>query len=250
MRKVLAAVFGLLVTAGLLMAGEVILVRYDKDKKEVTVKDDKDKEHTYKITDKTMFTFVTKDGDTVWVLYAGKLKDGTEFDSSAKHGNEPIEFIIGKGMVIKGWDVGVTGMQVGAKRTLVIAEGLLVYLEPEEVMSLATDLGEQPAFLWWLIDLGSPTLLKFLRRTWGNQLRSGNAPMLFAPAEGTAFFAPAGWHEAEYRAILDEAFRLQRAPKMAWLWRLLGLFASKKRREEFKRFSGVVLLHRQSRENA
>jgi len=134
-----------------------------------------------------------------------------------------------------------------AKRTLVIAEGLLVYLKPEEVLSLATDLAEQSAFQWWLIDLGSPTLLKFLHRTWGNQLRSGNAPMLFAPAEGTAFFAPAGWHEAEYRAILDEAFRLQRAPKMAWLWRLLGLFASKKRREEFKRFSGVVLLNRQSR---
>src|SRR5437764_449135 len=139
-------------------------------------------------------------------------------------------------------DAGAQG-----KRTLVIAEGLLVYLKPEEVLSLATDLAEQSAFQWWLIDLGSPTLLKFLHRTWGNQLRSGNAPMLFAPAEGTAFFAPAGWHEAEYRAILDEAFRLQRAPKMAWLWRLLGLFASKKRREEFKRFSGVVLLNRQSR---
>jgi methyltransferase (TIGR00027 family) len=131
-----------------------------------------------------------------------------------------------------------------AKRALVIAEGLLVYLKPEDVMSLATDLAAQPALRWWLIDLGSPALLQFLRRTWGNQLRSGNAPMLFAPAEGTAFFAPAGWTEAEYRPILDEAFRLQRAPRMAWLWRLLGLFASKKRREEFKRFSGVVLLKR------
>ena len=36
-----------------------------------------------------------KDGDTVSVLYTGKLQDGTEFDSSAKHGNEPIEFIVG-----------------------------------------------------------------------------------------------------------------------------------------------------------
>jgi methyltransferase (TIGR00027 family) len=131
-----------------------------------------------------------------------------------------------------------------AKHALVIAEGLLVYLKPEDVTSLATDLAEQPAFRWWLIDLGSPALLQFLRRTWGNQLRSGNAPMLFAPAEGTAFFAPAGWEEAEYRPILDEAFRLQRAPRMAWLWRLLALFASKKRRNEFKRFSGVVLLKR------
>ena len=66
--------------------------------------------------------------------------------------------------------------------------------------------------------------------------------MLFFPEEGTAFFAAAGWGEAEYHAIFDAALRLRRAPKMAWLWRLLGLFASKKRRAQLKRFSGIVLL--------
>ncbi|HLQ59920.1 MAG TPA: class I SAM-dependent methyltransferase [Gemmatimonadales bacterium] len=129
-----------------------------------------------------------------------------------------------------------------AKRALVIAEGLLVYLKPDDVTALAQDLSAQVAFRWWLIDLGSPALQQFLSRTWGNQLRAGNAPMLFFPEEGTAFFAPAGWGEAEYRAIFEEALRLQRAPRMAWVWRLLALFASKKRREQFKRFSGVVLL--------
>lgn len=128
-----------------------------------------------------------------------------------------------------------------AKRALVIAEGLLVYLKPEDVTALAKDLSAQPAFCWWMIDLGSPALRQFLSRTWGKQLRSGNAPMLFFPEEGTAFFAPAGWDEAEYRPIFEEALRLRRAPKMSWLWRLLGLFASKKRRAEFKRFSGIVL---------
>jgi FKBP-type peptidyl-prolyl cis-trans isomerase len=63
-------------------------------------------------------------GDNVSVLYTGKLQDGTEFDSSAKHGNEPIEFILGRGMVIKGWDEGIQGMQVGEKRTLVIPPSL------------------------------------------------------------------------------------------------------------------------------
>ena len=132
-----------------------------------------------------------------------------------------------------------------AKRALVITEGLLVYLTPENVAALATDLAAQPAFRWWLIDLGSPALLKFMSRTWGNQLRSGNAPMIFAPAEGTAFFAPAGWGEAEYHPMLEEALRLKRAPRMSWVWRLLGLLASKKRRAEFKRFSGIVLLQHQ-----
>ncbi len=132
-----------------------------------------------------------------------------------------------------------------AKRALVITEGLLVYLTPEHVAALATDLAAQPAFRWWLIDLGSPALLKFMSRTWGHQLRSGNAPMIFAPAEGTAFFAPAGWGEAEYHPMLEEALRLKRAPRMSWVWRLLGLLASKKRRAEFKRFSGIVLLQHQ-----
>ena len=65
-----------------------------------------------------------KDGDTVWVLYTGKLKDGTVFDASDKHGNEPIEFMLGRSMVIKGWDEGLVGMQVGEKRTLVIPPSL------------------------------------------------------------------------------------------------------------------------------
>jgi methyltransferase (TIGR00027 family) len=131
-----------------------------------------------------------------------------------------------------------------ARQALVITEGLLVYLQPDDVIALAQDLAAQRAFRWWVMDLGSPQLLEFLRKTWGNQLRSGNAPMIFAPAEGTAFFAPAGWREAEYHPILDAALRLRRAPKMAWMWKLLGLLAPKKRREQFKRFSGVVLLER------
>ena len=133
-----------------------------------------------------------------------------------------------------------------ARRALVITEGLLVYLQPADVAALARDLAVHPAFQWWLIDLASPALLQWLQRTWGGKLRAGNAPMIFAPAESTRFFEPHGWREAEYRAMLDEATRLERAPRMAWLWRLLGWFAPKARREEFKRFSGVVLLERRS----
>ena len=82
------------------------------------------KEGGLKVTHVAAGGYAAKDGDTVWVLYSGKLKDGTEFDSSAKHGNEPIEFVIGKGMVIKGWEVGVAGMQVGEKRKLEIPPAL------------------------------------------------------------------------------------------------------------------------------
>ena len=59
-------------------------------------------------------------GKTVSVLYTGRLTDGTEFDSSAKHGNQPLEFTIGAGRVIKGWEEGIQGMKVGGKRKLTI----------------------------------------------------------------------------------------------------------------------------------
>ncbi len=58
-------------------------------------------------------------GQKVKVHYTGKLKDGTEFDSSLKRG-EPIAFILGTGQVIKGWDEGIADMKVGGKRQLII----------------------------------------------------------------------------------------------------------------------------------
>ncbi len=59
-----------------------------------------------------------KKGDTIKVHYHGKLVDGTTFDSS--EGREPLEFEVGSGMVIPGFDEGVTGMAVGDKKTVSI----------------------------------------------------------------------------------------------------------------------------------
>lgn len=57
-----------------------------------------------------------KKGDTVKVHYHGKLTNGTTFDSS--EGREPLEFEVGSGMVIPGFDEGVTGMVIGDKKTI------------------------------------------------------------------------------------------------------------------------------------
>jgi len=62
MRKLVLSVATMLFMAGLVVAAEVTLVKYDKDKKELTVKEG-EKEKTYKITDKTKFHITTKDGD-------------------------------------------------------------------------------------------------------------------------------------------------------------------------------------------
>jgi FKBP-type peptidyl-prolyl cis-trans isomerase len=61
-------------------------------------------------------------GDTVRVHYTGHLADGSVFDSSA--GKAPFEFKLGQGQVIRGWDMGVSGMKPGGKRKLIIPPGL------------------------------------------------------------------------------------------------------------------------------
>ena len=58
-------------------------------------------------------------GRTVSVHYTGWLTDGSKFDSS-KDRNEPFEFPLGAGYVIRGWDEGVQGMRVGGVRKLTI----------------------------------------------------------------------------------------------------------------------------------
>jgi FKBP-type peptidyl-prolyl cis-trans isomerase FkpA len=58
-------------------------------------------------------------GKTVDVHYTGWLTDGTKFDSS-KDRNDPFNFPLGSGRVIRGWDQGVAGMKVGGTRKLTI----------------------------------------------------------------------------------------------------------------------------------
>jgi methyltransferase (TIGR00027 family) len=130
--------------------------------------------------------------------------------------------------------------------TLVVTEGLLIYLTRDQVGTLATGLHALPDLNWWLIDLASPRLLHYMERYWGRALRAGQAPFQFAPAEGTAFFETFGWWEAEFRPAAEEAHRLRREMRNAWMWRLLARLAPPARREEFRRMSGFVRLERGS----
>ncbi len=60
-----------------------------------------------------------KDGDVVKVHYTGKLINGEQFDSSI--GREPLEFTVGAGQMIKGFDAAMPGMNLGEKKTINIA---------------------------------------------------------------------------------------------------------------------------------
>jgi FKBP-type peptidyl-prolyl cis-trans isomerase len=75
------------------------------------------------VQDETVGTGETAmNGDTVSVNYTGKLANGTVFDTSV--GKTPIQFVLGTGRVIPGWDQGLLGMKVGGKRQLIIPPSL------------------------------------------------------------------------------------------------------------------------------
>jgi methyltransferase (TIGR00027 family) len=131
------------------------------------------------------------------------------------------------------------------RNALIVTEGLLVYLTSDQVGVLARELHAVASARWWLIDLASPRLLALMNRMWGRTVRAGNAEFRFAPAEGTGFFRRFGWRETEFRPAIVEAKRLNREMRFMWLWRLMMLFSSQRRRREMLRMSGVVLMERE-----
>jgi len=131
-----------------------------------------------------------------------------------------------------------------SRKALVVTEGWLAYLSPEEVASLARDLQAHSTFRWWVTDLASPLLLKRLRKSIRRALAEANATMRFAPEEGTGFFRKLGWNEAEFRSTWEDARRLRREMPAAWLFRALVRLAPPGRREVVRRMAATVLLER------
>jgi methyltransferase (TIGR00027 family) len=130
-----------------------------------------------------------------------------------------------------------------SKRALVVTEGLLVYLPSEVVGALAVDLAAHPAFGWWITDLVSPLLLRMILKSGakGTGARPSAADY-FGPREGTAFFAPLGFREAEYHSSLTDSVRLRRAPVSVRV--MLGASRVLPRRLGIDRIAGNVLLER------
>ncbi|SPF42355.1 Methyltransferase [Candidatus Sulfopaludibacter sp. SbA4] len=105
-----------------------------------------------------------------------------------------------------------TRLRSQASQALVITEGLLMYLSEDEVGSLARDLAAAGTLRWWVHELHSPGLLRFIQSTSGQGTAAAGAPLKFGPAEGPEFFVPHGWHPAEVHSILQAAIRTKRLP--------------------------------------
>jgi len=125
-------------------------------------------------------------------------------------------------------------------QTLVITEGLLVYLDDAQVRSLAVDLAAQANIHGWILDLASPGVIQMMRKGMGAHLT--NAEMKFAPSNGVAYFEETGWSVTEVRSIFHAAARHRRLPLFM---RLFALFPPPDPRKlGSSPWSGVVVLGR------
>jgi len=104
----------------------------------------------------------------------------------------------------------------GAARTLIIAEGLLAYLDEAVVEALARDLARSEV-KWWAFDILSPATRNMVMRAMSADL--ANAPMRFAPPNGVGYFEALGWKTVDIVSVFAEAARLGRLP---WFLRLLA----------------------------
>jgi methyltransferase (TIGR00027 family) len=129
----------------------------------------------------------------------------------------------------------------GAKKALVVTEGLLTYLSDEEVALLAEDLAKPSGFQTWVLELASPGLLRMLQKHLNPQLGQAGAQLKFAPKEGPGFFTPHGWRPLEVHSVLKTAARLKRLS----LWmRLLALLPESSGAQGSRPWSGICLFER------
>jgi O-methyltransferase involved in polyketide biosynthesis len=103
--------------------------------------------------------------------------------------------------------------RVGArfKRVLVMTEGLLCYLAPEDAMGLAKDLRAMPEAFRWIADLNNAAVNEYVAKRTRHALQ-GTAKMQFGPAEGPLVFGSLGWKTVGATSIFRTAGRLKRLP--------------------------------------
>jgi methyltransferase (TIGR00027 family) len=129
----------------------------------------------------------------------------------------------------------------GASRTVVMTEGLIIYLSSDQVASLARDLAAVPPFHTWITDLASPGLVKMMTARGGDMVAAAGAPFKFAPAEGPEFFVPLGWKPVKVSSLLKTAGRLNRLP---FFLKLIALLPERKKPAPNQPWSAVIQLER------
>lgn len=129
-------------------------------------------------------------------------------------------------------------------RVLVLTEGVVPYLDADQVSALAADLRGLARLDSWILEYLSPDSHAYKRAGVTRHMRQ--APFEFQPPDWFAFFAARGWHARDVRYLPVEATRLGRRPPLSWRMRLMRSLVRPlmpvRRRERFMKSMGYVAL--------
>ncbi len=130
-----------------------------------------------------------------------------------------------------------------AKKVLVLTEGVIPYLSPEQVADLGADLASQSRFIYWITEYFDRRVYRYLKNT-VRQLKMQNAPFRFYPDDWFGFFKSVGWVEKETRFAGEIATEFKRKVPMPRWAELVMFFLPKHVKETALRMSGYVVLTR------
>jgi O-methyltransferase involved in polyketide biosynthesis len=124
--------------------------------------------------------------------------------------------------------------------TLVLTEGLLVYLHEEDVVNLSRTLAACANVCCWLLDITGRSAVRWSGcGRLGRQLATANAAHRWAPENGPAFCRTHGWNPIEVRSSWEEALRLGRLPR--WL-RVVAALTPRNQHTDFHDIARLALL--------
>jgi methyltransferase (TIGR00027 family) len=129
------------------------------------------------------------------------------------------------------------------KKTLILMEGVIPYLEEAQVAKLAEDLHRHPAFQFWITEYLSPRSYKYLNNR-ERARKMGNAPFRFFPQDWFGVFKRHGWGPVEMKFLAEQSRRLHRDIPSPWWVFLLRPFLTKERIRKMMRSSAYVVMGR------
>lgn len=130
-----------------------------------------------------------------------------------------------------------------AKKVLILMEGVIPYLTPEQVAELSKDLLANRRFTYWITEYFNPKVYRYLKKSI-RTLKMKNAPFRFYPDDWFGFFENLGWIEKETRYSGEIALEFNRKPPMPkWVEFIMPLFP-KKIIEASLKMTGYVIFER------
>jgi methyltransferase (TIGR00027 family) len=136
-------------------------------------------------------------------------------------------------------------LSAASQNIVILTEGVIPYLTPEQVSSLATDLRQTKGIQYWILDYQAPKLQKYLvrRRSRG---QTKNAPLQFFIPDWFGFFERLEWHVQDIQYLADVSHELGRTVPLPWIARIM---MSMMKDPPFRKYSAYVVLIPQSVES-